>query len=68
MKYYYSFYKRSGLYYPVVYHYSNIDEGRVNDYTGKIESGHDNSSDAYDDARKWAEDNLPDSDGIEMGD
>lgn len=52
MKLFYGFRKKYGLYYGVVFHWSNIDEEEVYDYWSK--ESYDYSSEAIDDAREWA--------------
>lgn len=53
MKRFYGFRKKYGLYYGVVYHWSNIDEEEVYEYWSK--ESYEYSSEAIDDAKAWAD-------------
>lgn len=53
MKHYYTARKYSSVWRGIVYHYSDLDEDEVIDYRSE---GVETSSEAYDTAREWADD------------
>jgi hypothetical protein len=53
MKHYYTARRSNSVWYGLVYHYSNIDEGEVIDYKSE---GVETSYEGYDLAREWADD------------
>jgi hypothetical protein len=54
MKHYYTARKYYGVWHGVVYHYSNLDEDEVVDFKS---GGVGTSSEAYDAAGEWADEN-----------